>query len=42
MNTCTHSYSAAWWDWTRWERKKDGRKGKAQKIIGRNKSQRAI
>ena len=23
MNTCTHSYSAAWWDWTRWEREID-------------------
>ena len=23
MNTCTHSYSASWWDWTRWEREID-------------------
>jgi len=23
MNTCTHSYSAAWWDWDRWEREID-------------------
>jgi alpha-N-acetylglucosaminidase len=23
MNTCTHSYSAAWWDWPRWEREID-------------------
>ena len=23
MNTCTHSYSAAWWDWSRWEREID-------------------
>ena len=23
MNTCTHSYSSAWWDWTRWEREID-------------------
>ena len=19
MNVCTHSYSAAWWDWERWQ-----------------------
>lgn len=23
MNYCTHSYSAAWWDWERWEREID-------------------
>ena len=23
MNTCTHSYSASWWDWERWEREID-------------------
>ena len=23
MNTCTHSYSASWWDWSRWEREID-------------------
>ena len=23
MNYCTHSYSAAWWDWARWEREID-------------------
>ena len=23
MNTCTHSYSASWWDWPRWEREID-------------------
>ncbi len=23
MNYCTHSYSAAWWDWPRWEREID-------------------
>ena len=23
MNTCTHSYSASWWDWNRWEREID-------------------
>ena len=23
MNTCTHSYTASWWDWTRWEREID-------------------
>ena len=23
MNTCTHSYTAAWWDWSRWEREID-------------------
>ncbi|KAL0477596.1 alpha-N-acetylglucosaminidase [Acrasis kona] len=23
MNTCTHGYSAAWWDWERWEKEID-------------------
>ena len=23
MNTCTHSYSSSWWDWSRWEREID-------------------
>jgi alpha-N-acetylglucosaminidase len=23
FNTCTHGYSAAWWDWKRWEREID-------------------
>ena len=23
MNTCTHSYSTSWWDWSRWEREID-------------------
>jgi alpha-N-acetylglucosaminidase len=23
MNTCTHGYSAVWWDWARWEREID-------------------
>ena len=23
MNTCTHSYTSAWWDWPRWEREID-------------------
>ena len=23
MNYCTHSYSAAWWDWKRWEKEID-------------------
>ena len=23
MNTCTHSYTTSWWDWTRWEREID-------------------
>ena len=25
MNVCTHSYSAAWWDWPRWEAEIDVR-----------------
>ena len=23
MNTCTHSYTTSWWDWSRWEREID-------------------